>query len=200
MYARESLKKTFERVTGMGRPSQRFAQSCVRRRRPQAFLFKEDGSIPNNPILPLICYRKAVRLTDVGDPAALFEELFAQNGWEESWRNGIYDYVYYHSGTHEVLGIARGRARVRFGGDNGKIFSLAAEDVVVLPAGTGHQCLWSSNNLLVVGAYPPGGHYDECKASEESYARAIRTIAETPLPSRDPLYGAGGALLDLWDV
>ena len=36
------------------------------------------------------------------------------------WRNGIYPYVHYHSMIHEALGVARGRAKVRFGGDNGQ--------------------------------------------------------------------------------
>jgi uncharacterized protein YjlB len=38
------------------------------------------------------------------------EELFRQNGWRASWRDGIYDYVHYHSRIHEVLGVARGKA------------------------------------------------------------------------------------------
>lgn len=200
MYARETLKRTLERMTGMGKPSQRSALGAVRRRRPQTFAFKDDGTIPNNPTLPLICYRKAVRLSGAGDPAALFEELFAHNGWEDSWRNGIYSYAHYHSGTHEVLGIARGRARVRFGGDAGKILGLTPEDVVVLPAGTGHQCLWSSRDLLVVGAYPPGGRYDECKATDESHDHALATIGDAPAPAQDPVYGTNGPLLDLWGL
>ena len=51
-------------------------------------------------------------LAGLRDPAAMFERLFETNGWGGSWRNGIYDYVHYHPRTHEVLGIARGRARV----------------------------------------------------------------------------------------
>ena len=52
-----------------------------------------------------------VSLPEAGDPAAVFEILFGRNGWGSSWRNGIYDYVHYHSGTHEALGIARGWGR-----------------------------------------------------------------------------------------
>jgi hypothetical protein len=37
------------------------------------------------------------------------EELFRKNGWGASWRDGIYDYVHYHSRIHEVLGVARGK-------------------------------------------------------------------------------------------
>ncbi len=203
MDAPQAFKRTFEhvkRVTGISKPSQRPGPGAVRRRRPQSFMFEDDGKVPNNPRLPLICYRKAVRSSDVADPAALFEELFARNGWGDSWRDGIYPYAHFHSGTHEVLGIVRGRARVLFGGDAGKVLSLTAEDVMVLPAGTGHQCLWSSPDLLVVGAYPPGGHYDECRPDAESHARALKTIADAPAPERDPVYGANGPLLNLWEL
>jgi uncharacterized protein YjlB len=65
---------------------------------------------------PLIVYKRAVRLPECLDPAAVFEELFESRGWGSSWRDGIYDYAHYHSRTHEVLGIARGSGRVRFGG------------------------------------------------------------------------------------
>jgi hypothetical protein len=40
-----------------------------------------------------------------------------------------------------VLGIARGKGWVRFGGKTGRIFTLKAGDVAILPAGTGHPCL-----------------------------------------------------------
>jgi hypothetical protein len=33
-----------------------------------------------------------------------------------SWRDGVYDYVHYHSRIHEVLGIARGTGKVQLGG------------------------------------------------------------------------------------
>jgi uncharacterized protein YjlB len=132
------------------------------------------------------------------DPAAVFERLFEENGWAGSWRNGIYDYVHYHPRTHEVLGVASGKARVRFGGDKGKMLALKAGDVVVLPAGTGHQALSASKNLVVVGAYPPQGKYEEYEGSLSEHGRALRMIPKVPLPKKDPLYGAGGPLRRLW--
>ncbi len=83
--------------------------------------------------------------------------MFDSNGWGDVWRDGIYDYVHYHSRTHEVLGIAA--AAARFGWE-GRSFTLKAGDVAILPAGTGHQRLTSSHD--VVGAYPRNGAYDEC--------------------------------------
>jgi uncharacterized protein YjlB len=60
-----------------------------------------------------------------------------------------------HSRIHEVLGVARGHARVRFGGAKGRALKLKVGDVVILPAGTGHERLSGSKDLLVIGAYPP---------------------------------------------
>ncbi len=197
MYLTESLKRTFERVTGRGRPSARKARAAVSRHDPQTVVFKDDGSIPNNP-LPVLIYREAVRLDRAADPAAIFEELFAANQWGSSWRNGIYNYLHYHSMIHEVLGIARGRGRVRLGGDKGKEFDIEAGDVLVLPAGTGHENLMASEDFLVVGAYPPDGEYDECRGSKAEHDKALTSIAEVPLPHADPIGGKAGPLLKLW--
>jgi uncharacterized protein YjlB len=194
----ESIKENVEKITGWARPSLREVDAALRRRKSNVFRFGDDGVIPNNPELPFIVYRGPVRLVDAPDPAALFEVLFARNGWKGSWRNGIYDYVHYHSRTHEVLGIARGEARVRFGGSKGRVVKLRAGDVAILPAGTGHERLDKGADLLVVGAYPPVGKYDECRTSPEEHAEAVKTIPKVPLPRKDPVYGSGGPLAHLW--
>ncbi len=198
MYLLESLKKTFETVTGAGRPSHAAVEASIAARKPHRTMFRDDGVIPNNPKLPFVHYLGVVAVPERGEPAAVFEELFARNGWGDSWRNGIYDYVHYHSGTHEVLGVARGRARVRFGGNNGKVVELRAGDVAILPAGTGHQSLAASKDLLVVGAYPPDGKYDECRGSRQEHERALGSIPKVPLPANDPVYGADGPLMQAW--
>src|SRR5690349_8528761 len=151
MFALETLKKGIERMTGIGRQSSASLRRFIQRRKAHTAWLRDDGSIPNNSRLPLVYYRSPVHLAGSLDPAAAFEQLFESNGWNGSWRDGIYDYAHYHSATHEVLGIARGRARVRFGGRIGKVLELRAGDVAILPAGTGHQRLSASDDLLVVG-------------------------------------------------
>jgi uncharacterized protein YjlB len=193
----EGAKKIAETVTRLGRPSKDDLANAVRERKPTAYRFGEGGIIPNHPRWPLIVYRGAVRFERQLDPAAVFEDLFAKNGWGDSWRNGIYDYVHYHSRIHEVLGVARGTAKVRLGGDHGRTLTLKAGDVAILPAGTGHQALSASRDFLVVGAYPPFGKYDECTTADD-LKRAEKTIPKVGRPRKDPVYGTTGPLLTAW--
>ena len=43
---------------------------------PLAFMFPDDGVVPNNPRLPLLYYRGAIDLTGTPDPARVIETLF----------------------------------------------------------------------------------------------------------------------------
>lgn len=165
---------------------------------PETILFADDGETPNNPRLPLLLYRAAVPLAGAADPAAVFEKTFARHGWRDGWRNGIFDFLHFHTGAHEVLGIARGRAKVEFGGARGKQVDLQAGDVAVLPAGTGHRRISSSSDLLVVGAYPKGGNYDHVRPGRIDHEQAVAAIAHTPLPELDPVHGRDGPLTRLW--
>ena len=60
------------------------------------------------------------------------------------------------------------------------------------------QRLEASADLLVVGAYPPGGEYDECRGSLSEYGRARRSIPDVPVPQQDPVFGRDGPLPRLW--
>lgn len=88
--------------------------------------------------------------------------------------------------------------KVRFGGAKGKLLTLDAGDVVVLPAGTGHCRVSKSRNLLVVGAYPAGGRYDEPRPEHTDGARARSAIANVRPPDSDPIYGPRGPLISIW--
>jgi uncharacterized protein YjlB len=161
-------------------------------------MFADDGRIPNNPALPLVWYRGGIDVAGLADPERRIETTFAANGWGAMWRNGIYAYPHYHSMIHEAVGVARGRAKVRFGGAKGQDVEIAAGDVVILPAGTGHHCLSQTPDLLVIGAYPPSGSYDLCRGSEAEHAKARSAIVKVPRPATDPVYGAKGPLIGLW--
>jgi uncharacterized protein YjlB len=163
---------------------------------PMPIVFEDDGLVPNNP-MPFLVYKGAVAL-DHGHPEATIERLFGANGWGAMWRNGVYDFLHYHATVHEVLGIARGHARVRFGGDHGRELEISAGDVAILPAGTGHQCLSASDDFSVVGAYPPGPPMDLQRPTPENHAKALKTIPQVKLPKTDPVMGADGPLVKLW--
>jgi uncharacterized protein YjlB len=163
---------------------------------PLTAVFEDDGLVPNNP-MPFLVYKQAI---DLGNdhPEKTIEDLFGANGWGDMWRNGIYDYLHYHATVHEALGVARGHARVRFGGDHGKEIEVTAGDVAILPAGTGHQCLSASSDFSVVGAYPPGAKMEVTRPTPENYRKAVKTIPEVELPNTDPVRGESGPLIKLW--
>ncbi|MDH3660799.1 MAG: cupin domain-containing protein [Alphaproteobacteria bacterium] len=164
-----------------------------------AHRFDDDGSIPNNPTLPLLIYPGALDLTG-SDPAGACIERFAAHGWSGAWRNGIYPFPHYHSTAHEALGVCRGKATVRLGGDKGLTIEIKAGDALVLPAGTGHQDLGSSPDLLVVGAYPSGMDWDLCRCAPDERPEVLDNIKRVPLPVSDPIHGNGGPLLRFWQA
>ena len=165
---------------------------------PVTMRFADDGLVPNNPTLPFVVYRRAIDTAGRQDPAGVIERTFAKNGWGDSWRDGVYSFTHFHSMIHEVLGVAAGSARVRFGGKTGEELDIEAGDVAVLPAGTGHQRIFASRDFLIVGAYPAQGTYDLCRAAPSEHARAKVLIPKVPLPDADPVYGKDGPLPKLW--
>jgi uncharacterized protein YjlB len=166
--------------------------------RVKALLFRDDGSIPNNPGLPLLLYPGALGPA-AGDLAAVAEELFARNGWRGAWRNGVFPFPHYHSTAHEVLAVCAGEAKVRFGGEAGETVTVRAGDVVVIPAGVGHQNLGSSSDFLIVGAYPAGQEdYDLCRGGAGERPQILENIRRVALPAADPVHGDGGPLLEHW--
>ncbi|WP_375414723.1 cupin domain-containing protein [uncultured Bradyrhizobium sp.] len=164
--------------------------------KPRTFIFEDDGLVPNNP-LPFVVYKQAIDIGN-GHPEKTIEGLFGANGWGEMWRDGVFDYLHYHATVHEALGVARGRALVRFGGDRGKEIEIAAGDVAILPAGTGHQCVSQSPDFCVVGAYPPGPKMHVTLPTLENHAKALKTIPKVKVPETDPVLGEGGPLVRLW--
>jgi hypothetical protein len=67
-------------------------------------------------------------------------------------------------------------------------------DVLVLPAGTGHCNAGSSDDLLVVGAYPNGMRRDPRRGDPAERDEVLANIAAVPLPDTDPVHGQDGPL------
>lgn len=63
--------------------------------------------------------------------------------------NGVFPYHHYQSTSHEVPCVARGRARVSFGGPDGETVEVEAGDAVVIPAGVGHRNMGSGDDYSV---------------------------------------------------
>lgn len=160
-------------------------------------LLAEDGTFPNNPTLPLLIYRSVLKLSAHPRGESIIE-LFESNGWSNAWENGIYDYHHYHSTTHEVIGIAKGSARVQFGGEHGVAIQLEKGDVVIIPAGVAHKKLSGEEEFRCVGAYPDGREYDINTGQKNERPRADENIKELPIPEADPVFGANGPLQKNW--
>ena len=139
--------------------------------------------IPSHPRFAVLLYR-GVDVSDV-------QGLFAVHGWRGSWVNGVFDFHHFHSTSHEVLAVIAGRAVLELGGPQGEAFEVAAGDVVVLPAGTGHRRASASGDFRVVGAYPAGQEdYDLLRQADDA-ARA--RIDALDAPPDDPVGGDGVA-------
>jgi uncharacterized protein YjlB len=163
----------------------------------ETFVLRDDGTFPNNDRLPVVLYRDVV-MFEGNDPEATVEHLFLEHGWQGVWRNGIFGYHHYHATAHEVLGIARGTVTVQLGGEEGPLLELAAGDVVVLPAGVAHKNIDSSDDYVVVGAYPPGQIWDVNTGGKDDHPRVDQSLAAVALPKTDPVYGREGPLVTLW--
>jgi uncharacterized protein YjlB len=162
----------------------------------ETYLLAEHDWVPNNGRLPVILYRRAIAPSSCEEAASAFEDAFARHGWLAQWRDGIYDYHHYHSTAHEVLGIAAGSARLMIGGPGGREVEVSAGDALLLPTGTGHCSLESSEDFLVVGGYPEGQSWDICRDAPDPVAR--ERMAALPFPASDPIAGVGGPLNEHW--
>ncbi len=163
---------------------------------PLAFVFKDNGSSRTTG-----CRSWSIRPLSMSTPIIPRKPsrgYLAPMAGATMWRNGVYDYLHYHATVHEALGVARGRALVRFGGDAGEELDIGAGDVAILPAGTGHQCISPSADFCVIGAYPPGPKMQITRPTPANHALALKTIPQVKVPTSDPVMGKDGPLTRLW--
>ncbi len=160
--------------------------------------FSDAGDIPNNPSLPVLLVKKAIQAGKPEERARFFEETWPNHGWIPAWRWGVYDFPHYHSTAHEILGVFAGQATLRIGGKTGATLRVEPGDMIILPAGTGHQNLGSSPDFQVVGGYPKNQKADLMKGKSGERPQADQRIAQVPPPIGDPLGGIHGPVCDHW--
>nr|WP_320013529.1 hypothetical protein [uncultured Desulfobacter sp.] len=161
-----------------------------------SYVFKDDGTYPNN-ILPLVFLKQAIQSTGPISPFTI-ENVFHENKWVNCWRNGLFAFHHYHSTAHEALGIYCGWVTAQLGGPDGKIVTIEAGDVVVIPAGVAHKNIDQSPDFRVVGAYPTGQVPDMKYGKPGERPTADQNIQSIDLPEYDPVYGKTGPLMELW--
>lgn len=93
---------------------------------------------------PLLIYRSAFPNTSSTTAALIEQHLEAVGVVTPQWRYTMYSTSHFHSTSHEVLGIARGKARLCFGHEEnkGRVEEVVGRgDVVVVPAGVAHRLM-----------------------------------------------------------
>jgi len=157
----------------------------------------EDGNFPNNGLLPLLHYQRALKLSDEG-VEAMVKDILETNGWTNSWVDSIYDYHHYHSTAHEVLVALRGTAHLQLGGPNGVALTFEKGDVIIIPAGVAHMKVNEADGFACLGAYPDGQQYDMNYGKPGERPATDENIRKVALPQHDPLYGNDGPLIKNW--
>ncbi|MBD3240628.1 MAG: cupin domain-containing protein [Chitinivibrionales bacterium] len=164
----------------------------------RAIVLPDDGIYPNNEQLPLLVYENVLPLSG-DEPASQALEHFERNGWGDGWVNGMYTFQHYHSTAHEAIAVVQGSARIQLGGpEKGITLYVGRGDVVVIPAGVAHRKLDSTGDFAVVGAYPPGQHYDMQYGKPGERPQADERIRRVELPQTDPVFGHEGPLKSHW--
>ncbi|KAN0112323.1 hypothetical protein V8E51_005274 [Hyaloscypha variabilis] len=165
------------------------------------FLTKPTAQVPNSR-LPVLVYRDVLPSPTPESICAAIEP----NHWIKGGVFKHYPAHHFHSVTHELYAVFKGHSRLLLGRgpldqDSGIEVELKTGDCIVLPAGVAHCCLESSEDYEYVGLYPEGSpHWDNnfCKADEQETKLKAANARAVPVPDSDPVFGAGGPLVEIW--
>jgi uncharacterized protein YjlB len=81
---------------------------------------------------------------------------------------------------------------------DGKIVTVKAGDVIVIPAGVAHKNIDQSPDFKVVGAYPTGQTPDMKYGKLGERPMTDGNIRKVPLPTNDPVFGKTRQLIQHW--
>ena len=161
------------------------------------FHLKGDSRFPNSN-LPVLLYKGILDIPFLF-PIVHVKNLFKSNGWSNAWDNGIYEYHHYHSITHEVLGIYRGKTTLLLGGEKGIKINVEKGDVLVIPAGVAHKNLGKAEDIKCIGAYPDGMEYDMNYGKPGERPKTDKNIKHVAIPKTDPVKGENDGLTVIWN-
>ncbi len=113
--------KNFAKKLVEDRPDAAALRALVQARKPTAIRFRDDGIVPSNPAVSRCCSIAAWWISRSRRflLRSSSTRCSIRHGWGRSWRDTVYDSVHYHSQIHEVMGVARGTARIECGGNQG---------------------------------------------------------------------------------
>lgn len=168
-------------------------------------LIPAHGLVPNTSIQnkPLLIYRGAFPDASITTAASIEAHLRRVGTVVPQWRYTMYSTSHFHSTTHEVLVVHRGRATLCFGGEAnpGHVETeVKRGDVVIVPAGVAHRLVEDLSEghegFEMVGSYPLGKEWDMCYG-KEGEERKVEGIKELGWFERDPVYEETGPVLDV---
>lgn len=173
----------------------------VGRKKVESYYFQNDGLVPNSK-LPVLIYRNAVDffgIVGVEQSKEKLSKVVSKNQWYLDWVASIYRRLHYHSTAHEALVILCGRSSLRLGGNRfGIIRKVTPGDVVLIPAGVGHQRMESTDDFMVFGLYPKGQKWDLQWGWRREFNNSLQRIRKVLLPAADPFFGKNGPLKQYW--
>ncbi|GAA5845769.1 hypothetical protein JCM5353_004711 [Sporobolomyces roseus] len=151
---------------------------------------------PNTSIqnIPLLIYHSVFEPSSV-TPSSL-ETHFRRIGIvEPQWRYTMYRQSHFHSTTHELLAISRGRALLCFGGEENERrveIEVVKGDVVLIPAGVSHRLLEDrEGGFEMVGCYPKEAKgWDMCYGEEKDREKVEKIRGLGWFDEVDPVYGS----------
>ncbi|KAJ4855288.1 cupin domain-containing protein [Trichoderma breve] len=165
----------------------------------ECYLLGPTNDAPNSR-LPVIHYRNVLPQPQTEETTTQF---LTRTGWEKRGTWGHIGEPHFHPNTHECYGIFQGHSTLLLGkinDGNGVQVDVNTGDVIVLPAGTAHSSLRSSDDYRYIGVYPKECPKWTNEMGERPPASFVQTIGAVARPRADPVYGKQGPLVSLWNA
>ncbi|KAL4946395.1 hypothetical protein BDV06DRAFT_208694 [Aspergillus oleicola] len=170
---------------------------------PNTYYLPRTEHTPNNP-LPVLHYKNVLPYPRTEEEVTKF---LTANKWTKRGTWGAIWVSHFHPNSHECYGIFQGSSTLLLGaaGEDGTEnvglrVTVHTGDVIVLPAGTGHSSVESTDDYRYIGVYPEGcpqwrNEYGKMKIDEKTFRDEVAGVG---YPEEDPVYGKDGPLMQLW--